>query len=595
LTHLIRQVKDANNIVDVIGSYLPLRPMGATFKGLCPFHDDSRPSFDVDPNRERYRCWACGKYGDVISFIQEHDRVSFWEALELLARRAGISLEKFQNSQPNSGRAVMLGVVSWAQQQFHECLLTSPLAEMARKYVAGRGLSDETVRKYKLGYAPQEGDWLVDKGRKEGISFEVLEQVGLIAKRQEGKGYYDRFRDRVMFPIRNLQGKPVGFGGRILPDSPFSNRAPKYYNSCDTPLFSKSEFLYGLDQARSAAADVGWLAIVEGYTDVLMSHQMGVLPVAATMGTALNATHVRQIQRLVPQVVLVFDADDGGDTGVDRALEIFVSQNVQLRVATLPEGLDPCDLLLKEGAKSFQSVLTNAADVLEFKLTQVLTDERYQGLDGTRRAIDSVLTIIARGQKLTDQASQVKRELMVTRIAQRFGVREETIWARLKELRQEQENGSQKKTETISELAEVRKGPAEPHERELLQVLLAEPALVAEAFKKLAPAQIEHPGLRTLIEGLYRLLAEGVEPSLDQLRSRIDNAPLLQRALEMQDIGLANSDRRSWFYKIIVCFQDRQDEQWKRELQTKLTAAYESKDSQKVAELFKQLKNRTSG
>src|SRR5947209_6987723 len=202
----VKQVKEANDIVDVVGSYLTLRPAGQTFKGLCPFHDDSRPSFDVDPRRQRYRCWSCGKYGDVISFVQEHEHVSFVEALELLARRAGIPLDRKSPSPQDQSRALLLDVVCWAAQQFHDCLLDSPLAEEARRYLGERGLKGETVRRYGLGYAPRAGDWLVHRAESAGVPAALLEQVGLIARRTEGPGHYDRFRDRVQFPIRNVAG-----------------------------------------------------------------------------------------------------------------------------------------------------------------------------------------------------------------------------------------------------------------------------------------------------------------------------------------------------------------------------------------------------
>ncbi|MGH7173111.1 MAG: DNA primase, partial [Gemmataceae bacterium] len=351
----VKQVKEANDIVAVIEGYLELRPAGgARFKGLCPFHNDHNPSLVVDQQWQNYKCWSCNKYGDVITFVQERERVSFAEALELLARRAGITLEKNTNFVQNQGRAAMLDVIRWAAQQFHDCLLDSPLADEARRYVGARGLTGETVRSYGLGFAPRGGDWLVQRAEDAGVSLEMLEKVGLIAPRTERPGHYDRFRDRVQFPIRDARGQTVGFGGRILPTSPLSSRGPKYYNSTTTPLFNKSEHLYGIDQARQAAGKAGYLAIVEGYTDALMAHQLGIGQVAATMGTALNAQHVQQAKRFARRVVLVFDADAGGDTGVDRALEIFAGHDVDLAIATLPEGLDPCDLLVQQGADAFR-------------------------------------------------------------------------------------------------------------------------------------------------------------------------------------------------------------------------------------------------
>ena len=329
----------------------------------------------------------------------------------------------------------MLEAVRWAAEQYHRCLLDLPVAEGARRYLGERRLTGETVRRFELGYAPAAGDWLVQRAAGAQVSVELLEKVGLVALRQEGQGYYDRFRDRIIFPIRNTRGHAVGFGGRILPSSPFADRAPKYYNSCDTPLFTKSEQLYGLDEARTSATEAGYLAVVEGYTDVLMAHRLGVPQVVATMGTALNARHVQHLRRFVPRVVLIFDADAGGSTGVDRALQIFVSQNVDLAIATLPEGLDPCDLLVAQGPEPFRAALTQAVDALEFKLQQVLAANGAQGVEGRRRAVDAVLGVIALAPEMVGPESAIKQQLILSRIAQRLALQEETIWARLKELR----------------------------------------------------------------------------------------------------------------------------------------------------------------
>lgn len=593
---LIQQVKAANDIVDVVGSYISLRPAGPTFKGLCPFHEDHRPSFDVDPRRQRYKCWSCGKHGDVISFVQEHLRMNFNEAVELLGQRVGISLEKKGDPQQSKNRAFMLEVVRWGAEQFQQLLLEDPAAEAARSYLAERRLEGQTVQRFGLGYAPITGDWLVQKAARAGISTEWLEKVGLIARRQEGNGYYDRFRDRLMFPIRNASGQIVGFGGRILPSSPLAARAPKYYNSAETPLFTKSEVLYGLDQARHAAASAGYLAVVEGYTDVLMAHQLGVTQIVATMGTALNARHVRQLQRWTKRVVLVFDADAGGEAGVDRALEVFVSHQVDLKIATLPEGLDPCDLLVQQGAEPFRTALTNAADVLEFKLKHVLASGTAGGIEAQRKAVDEMLRVIALAPPMVGKDDAVKKELMVNIISRRLSLKEETIWARLRELRAGQRASPARERGTVSQAAseeESRTAPAAPLEIELLQVLLADPALVPVAADGgLIPAQVDHPGLRLLLEGLYRLQAEGLPPVLDLLRARIDNARLMARALEWQDIGKQHRDRRAWLEDILVRFRQRRAMPVKQEIQNRLQAA---SDHAQAVELLRQLQNRSDG
>jgi DNA primase len=588
----VKQVKEANDIVKVVEGYLELRPAaGNKFKGLCPFHDDHNPSFVVDPHWQNYKCWSCGKYGDVITFVQEYERVGFAEALELLARRAGITLEKSPNSVQNQGRALMLDVIRWAAHEFHQCLLDSPLAEEARRYVGSRGLTGETVRRYGLGYAPRSGDWLVQRAEAAGVSLEILQTVGLIAPRTERAGHYDRFRDRVQFPIRDTRGQTVGFGGRILPTSPLSSRGPKYYNSTTTPLFNKSEHLYGLDHARPAAARAGYLAVVEGYTDVLMAHQMGVGQVVATMGTALNSRHVQQIKRFAPRVVLVFDADAGGDNGVDRALEIFAGHDVDLAIATLPDGLDPCDLLVRQGADAFRQVLDQAVDALEFKLNQVLPPGVPPSVEEARRAVDAVLGIIALAPPLPGQAGAVKAQLMVSRIARRLVLKEETVWARLEELRSRKRDRERDGSagQPGPEEAGPRTAKALPMERELLEVLLAEPAFVPMAAAVVHPHEIAHPGLRKLLEGLYALDAAGEPPTLDLLRCRLDNAPLAVKALQLQETGRMHPDRQGWLRELLARFRERRLRPVTQELHNQLHAA---SDPAAALELLRQLQNR---
>jgi DNA primase len=599
----VQQVKQANDIVEVVGSYLPLQPQGSTFKGLCPFHDDRRPSFDVDPRRQRYRCWSCGKHGDVISFVQEHEKVSFTEALELLARRAGIVLEKNYSAPHAAHRARMFDVARWVAQQFHDCLLEAPLAEEARRYLGTRGLIGETVRGYGLGYAPRPGTWLLDRARAAQVSLETLEQVGLVAPRTQGPGHYDRFRDRVIFPIRDVRGQVVGFGGRILPNSPLADRAPKYYNSCDTPLFSKSEHLYGLDQARHEASRIGYLAVVEGYTDVLMAHQRGIKQVVATLGTALNARHVRQLRRFVPRVVLVFDADSGGATGVDRALQIFASQDVELAIAALPEGMDPCDLLVKQGAGPFVQAIEQARDALAFKLEQMLPGGQALGIEEQRRAVDAVLRIIALAPRLAGQAGAVKTELMVSCIAHRVGLREETVWARLQELRQQrpaehdwpgqesnQSEGSKEDPQATGENGKkVVPGKAPPEERELLAVLLAHATLVAQARSQVQAGELSHPIARHFLECLYALHDEGKPATLEQMRGKLQEPALMDKAIRLQEMGQGHADPVGWLTQILARFATRRAAPVKQELRHQLQA---EADHAKALDLLRRLQNR---
>ncbi len=590
----VKMVKEASDIVDVVGSYISLRPAGQqTFKGLCPFHDDHRPSFDVDPRRGRYRCWSCGKYGDVITFVQEYEKVDFAEALEILAKRAGINLEKKENLLQNRLRGTMLDSVRWASDQYHQCLQESPLAAEARSYLSSRGLEDEIIRQFGLGFAPRRGDWLLELAHNDGVDVGMLEQVGLIGRKTDKPGLYDRFRDRIMFPIRNVLGNTVGFGGRIMPSSPFADKAPKYYNSSDSQLFSKSEQLYGIDQARNHITKAGFLAVVEGYTDVMMAHQMGVGNVVATMGTAINARHLRQLRRWTNKVVLVFDADAGGEQGVDRALELFVTNDMDLAIATLPEGLDPCDLLLRDGPEPFQLALKSAVDALEFKLNSMMAQISREGasLETKRRATDSILGVLARIPADSNSSSQMKLELMIGRISKRLGLSEETLKKRVNELRPKTEP---RKVETHANVTneESRRAKPAPEEKELLEVLLANPDLVARARQDIRTDDLNHPGLRQVVSILFDLQDEKQLPDLDAVRARLGDSPIGSKLLDLADQGRRNPEPVAWYGNILDRFNERKVKPAVKVLQDQLHAA---NDHETAIELLRKLQSRTVG
>ncbi|MCS6864907.1 MAG: DNA primase [Gemmataceae bacterium] len=611
-----KQIKAASDIVAVVGTYLALKPAGKTFKALCPFHPDSRPSLDVDPQRQRYKCWSCGAQGDVFAFVMHMEKVGFKEARAILAQRAGIKLDE-QPSPHERHRSQLLEVMKWAQAKYAYQLLEEEAGEAARQYLGERRLAGKTIRQFGLGYAPLQGDWLARLAAADGIADELLVEVGLIAPSQSGRGYYDRFRDRVMFPIRDVRGQVVGFGGRILPTSPLAARGPKYYNSAETPLFHKSELLYGLDLARHAGAAAGYLAVVEGYTDVMMAHQCGIAQVVATMGTALNAKHVAQLRRYVPKVVLVYDADAGGFLGVDRALELFIAHDVELAVATLPDELDPCDLLVRpDGVATFQRILNSASDALDFKLNRLLEKTATPSDQQQRRILDEILSLLAAAPPQPGAAAQVKRELIINRLAHRLGLRQETVWARFGELRKAHE------TTLREQAAPAASGQSQPQnaratsgfvesagdapwptterprtaakvsaqvaaERQLVELLLGDPALVAVAAPQISPAEITHTGLRRILTELYAIHHAGLVPDLEHLRVRLEDRPDLfeAAAYKLQPVGQLMQDRDEWLTRLLKRFAEWKATAAVRSVKQQLATA----DDDQAAELFRQL------
>ncbi|MBN9121999.1 MAG: DNA primase [Planctomycetes bacterium] len=603
-----KQVKAASDIVAVVGSYIPLHAAGKTFKAVCPFHNDTRPSLDVDPQRQRYKCWSCGAHGDVFSFVMHQEKVGFKEARAILAAKAGIKLDEQQSPQDHH-RARLLEVMKWAQAKYAYQLLEDDTGAEARKYLGERKLAGKTIRDFGLGFAPIVGDWLVRLAAAERIPAEVLVEVGLIAARDGGRGYYDRFRDRVMFPIRDVRGQVVGFGGRIMPNNPLAARGPKYYNSAETTLFHKSDLLYGLDLARHGAAAAGYLAVVEGYTDVMMAHQCGVPQVVATMGTALNAKHVAQLRRYVPKVVLVYDADAGGFSGVDRALEIFVSQDVELAVATLPDGLDPCDLLLKpDGVEIFKKVLTSAVDALDFKLNKLLERDQPPSDAEKQRIADDILGIMAAAPLIPGAAAQMKRELIVTRLVRRLGIKdkddnEKMLWKRYNELRKaheqreserlqkEREQGRDAKpsgfaparpTDAVGAASTERRpdgsrGKSDPHHflaTTLVRLLVAEPELVPVAAAEIKPEDIGHTGVRRLVGEMYAVWERGQVPDIEVMRARLEDRPDLFDALVREaDVGRDLEDRPKKLQDVIANFRRMKAEAASKEVKAALREA----------------------
>jgi DNA primase len=594
-----KQIKAANDVLDVVSSYIPIVSAGREHKAVCPFHNDTRPSLQISRQYQNFRCWSCDAKGDVFDFVMRMEKVEFGEALRMLADRTGIKLDAAASPQ-DEARGRLLRVMKWAEEKYKGCLLEDPLADSARAYLGERRLAGPTVRQFGLGFAPMAGDWLVRQAEREAVSFEVLLEVGLIAARDENRGYYDRFRDRVMFPIRDVRGQTVGFGGRILPSSPYAARGPKYYNSAETPLFKKSELIYGLDLARHPGSAAKYLAVVEGYTDVMMAHQCGVANVVATMGTALTSTHVAQLRRYAPKVVLVYDADAGGMGGVDRALELFVSQDVELAVASLPDGLDPCDLLIQPGGTDvFQDALKNAEDALEFKLNQMLAKEAGGGVEGTRRVVDAVLSIMALAPPVPSQSAQVRQELILTRLEHRLGLREKTVWARLNELKaerrrreRERESEPERPTNRLAGLPTARPQPdtaaaQTPEqrkqttlERQLVQLLLAEPALVGTAKAGVPLAAVCHPGIHRILTEVYALHDTGVTPDMDAVRVRlIDRPDMVKWAADQLEVGRHMNERPELLKRIVAGFAALIVETEKKALKEQLATSTDDADA----------------
>ncbi|HVN72900.1 MAG TPA: DNA primase, partial [Desulfomonilia bacterium] len=352
----VERVKTASDIVAVISEYVHLKKKGKSFWGLCPFHSEKTPSFHVDPDKQIYKCFGCDRGGDVITFVMDKKGLSFAEATAELALKAGITLEADNKKQPASEKKVYYDA-NKAAMAFFEQQLASSKGEAARTYLSGRGISGDTIKAFRLGFAPDTWDSLAAYLRSKGIPQAAAEKAGLIAPRKTG-GFYDRFRGRIMFPIIDLTGEVIGFGGRII-----SEGEPKYLNTPESPIFEKKRVLFNLHAARNLIRQ-GGAVVVEGYMDVISLANAGFTASVATLGTALGEDHVRLLRRFTDDITLVFDGDSAGRNAMVRALEPFLESDVIPKVVILPQGKDPDDVA-REGMDLWQGFLASAQDIWE--------------------------------------------------------------------------------------------------------------------------------------------------------------------------------------------------------------------------------------
>ncbi len=438
------QVRSAVDIVDVIGQTVQLRPQGRNFVGLCPFHADTRPSFQVNPVRQTWKCWPCDRGGDVFAFVQARDGIGFGEALRLLADKAGIELPRFSGKRVPPGspqdKTALLNAWKFAIDQFYGALDRgiSSEAQWAKEYLSQRGMNDQSRQLFRIGYAPDDWQWLLVRAKQAGISAEIMEAAGLaLRKKESGRGAYDRFRGRLIFPIFDLQDRPISAGGRIVPaadpSAVASGLGAKYINGPETLLFSKSNQLYGLNLARAAVQQSGEVLVMEGYTDVIAARQAGIEPVVAVLGTALGEGHIRIIKRFADRVILVLDGDNAGRRRADQVLELFIRADVDLRILTLPDNQDPADFIQAEGKMRFMELVAAAPDAIEHKLATVTAGVDL--LSDTHRsaaALESMLAVIAQApQPLGD----LRIDQILLRLTRVFGTEKNSLTQRVKQLR----------------------------------------------------------------------------------------------------------------------------------------------------------------
>jgi len=486
----VEEIKQKVDMVELVQEYVPLKRAGRNFKGLCPFHGEKTPSFMVNPELQIYKCFGCGEGGDAYSFLQRIEGMEFGEALQTLAKRVGVTLESYRPSGAEEVREKLIGINTLAAQAYHYVLTKHKAGKGALEYLTGRGISEESIEKFNLGYAPDEWEFLTKYMTKKKHGTDELRRAGLVV---EGRGY-DRFRNRIMFPLANARGQIMGFAGRILG----GEGQAKYVNTPETEIYHKSELLYGLDVTRSEIKHAGWVVVVEGEVDMIASWQSGVKNVVAIKGSALTDKQVEILRRISDTVVLALDADVAGDSAARRGIEIADKAGLMIKIARLEGAKDPGELAIQK-PEEWKRAVAEAIPIYDFYIESAVT---RHGLDvaGKKKIGVELLPIWA------NIFDEIVKAHYIKKLAEVLGVHEDDVRAQLAKI-QKPNNKSTNEIQNSNE--QTKKTRREVREERVVLM-----ALLGKRTKELR----EIPWIKT---DFWRRVVENINDLPGELKPRV--------------------------------------------------------------------------
>jgi DNA primase len=571
----IEEIKSRIDIVELASEYLTLKKAGRNFTGLCPFHQEKTPSFTVNREKQIFYCFGCGEGGNAITLLMKIANMTFPEAVKSLAEKTGVVLPlrsaSRDGSQKDSLREEITNLNLRAAQQFSRNLF-SPAGKVAREYLQGRGISDETIKQFRVGFAPDTWRSLTDYIEGSGSSLKLAEQAGLIVPGKEGS-FYDRFRGRLIFPIENIFGEIVAFGGRVM-----EKGEPKYLNSPESPVYIKGKNLYGLNKAKEEIRKNGFALIVEGYFDLISLWNAGVGNVVATLGTALTREHLELLRRYTLNVVALFDPDEAGKKALDRSLEMFLSMNMHARALILPEGCDPDDYVKKYGKEKLLELIDLAPAISDYYIEKVLGNGKT--FEENRDLVKTAVEFIG---KIGDE---IERNLFIKRVAEKLGIPQELLKKEIhkKDVQLKPKGGSQKKT------IDAHIDPVEVH---LIRLLLEYPQKTTYVESEKVLDFFLHPALKNLGEKIvetYKLLGF---VDINVILSADNDRPLREKIHKLSIEAPPTDDAMVGknFTDNVRRIKEKWYKEQRRQIQFKLSQAQESGDKELTSELTCQKQN----
>ncbi|MFH2013147.1 MAG: DNA primase [Pseudomonadota bacterium] len=424
----LEEIKDRASIIEVISDYVSLKKVGRNFKGLCPFHSEKTPSFIVNEEKQIFHCFGCNTGGNVFNFLMKIDRLSFPEAARGLAKRYGITLPKIKISEEdkkkNLKRESLFELNELAANYYHNLLINEKEGKKAEEYLSQRGIGKDVIINHKVGYAQNSWDGLLKFLLKKGLPPSRVTEVGLIIPKKT-QGFYDRFRGRIIFPIINVNGRVIGFGGRVL-----DNSLPKYLNSPESSVYDKSNSLYGLNVAKDFIRNEDRVIVVEGYFDLLSLNQYGIKNVVATLGTSLTQGHIMILSRYTNNIITVFDADEAGEKAAARSLDALLKHGTLPKIAVLPSGFDPDSFIRKVGEEGFKEIIVSSIPLIEFVINEIVKKHDVSSVEGKAKIIKDITPILVKIE------NKIEKDIYIQGLSKRLGIREDTIVLQLRNIKQ---------------------------------------------------------------------------------------------------------------------------------------------------------------
>jgi len=433
----IEEVQQKTDIVDLISGYIPLKRAGRNFKALCPFHNEKTPSFFVSPQRQIFHCFGCGKGGGALQFLMLYERMNFVEAVELLAKRAGVSIPYQRSSPKDRLKIVLYEVVEEASRFFHNNLISSNEGKKAKDYLHKRGIDEDTIKLFRMGYAPL-GNRVIGYMRKKGITLDILEKASLVVAK-EGGGYSDLFRDRIIFPICDIRKRTIGFGARALKDK---EGLPKYINSFENPIYNKRNHLFGLHLSKEEIISKDRVVVTEGYLDMITPFKAGIKNIVASLGTALTIEQIRLIKRYASRVTLVFDSDKAGESATLRALDLLLGEGLRTEIVRMPEGLDLDLAIRRNGVEFVKSLLDKRVDFFDYKIEMLRRLYDVESIEGKAKVAQQMLITISK------RTSEVEKYEYIKKLSYILGVKEAVLFSELR--KEEKEDRSIRRDTALS-------------------------------------------------------------------------------------------------------------------------------------------------